>query len=130
MPAGRSADWLTEWRATYLVASDRARATKLLYDGLTKRYVDPQIASIPLDRLRPADLTRMLLGMEEAGKSASTRRNTYAALRGALADAVDNELLAANPALKVRRPRASYAEARALTPREVTALLRGAEGLR
>jgi integrase len=123
-------DWLTEWRGTYLLASDRARATKLLYGGLTKRYVDPQIGSIPLDRLKPADLTRMLLGMENAGKSASTRRNAYAALRGALTDAVDNELLAANPALKVRRPRVSYAEAKALTPDEVAALLRGAEGLR
>jgi site-specific recombinase XerC len=103
-------DWLAEWRATYLLVSDRARATKLLYEGLTRRYVDPQIGSIPLDRLRPADVTRMLLSLEEAGKSASTRRNTHAALRGALADAVDNELLAANPALKVRRPRASYTE--------------------
>jgi hypothetical protein len=57
---------LAEWRATYLLASDRARATKLLYDGLTKRYVDPQIGSIPLDRLRPADATptvlRLILG--------------------------------------------------------------------
>lgn len=123
-------DWLTEWRATHLLASDRARATKLLYDGLTKRYVDPQIGTIPLDRLRPADVTRVLLGMEEAGRSASTRRNAYAALRGALADAVDNELLAVNPAVKVKRPRASSAEATALTLDEVASLLRGAAGMR
>jgi integrase len=40
-------DWLAEWRATYLLASDRARSTKVLYAGLTRNYVDPQIGSIP-----------------------------------------------------------------------------------
>jgi integrase len=123
-------DWLVEWRATYLLASDRARSTKSLYAGLTRNYVDPQIGSIPLDRLRPADVTRMLVGMEKAGMSGSTRRSAYAALRGALADAVDNELLGANPVEKVKRPRASTPEATSLTPDQVASLLRGAAGLR
>jgi integrase len=93
------------------MASDRAGSTKVLYAGLTRNYVDPQIGSIPLDRLRPADVTRMLLGMEKVGMSGSTRRSAYAALRGAFADAVDNELLATNPVEKVKRPRASTPEA-------------------
>jgi integrase len=62
------------------MASDRAGSTKVLYAGLTRNYVDPQIGSIPLDRLRPADVTRMLLGMEKVGMSGSTRRSAYAAL--------------------------------------------------
>jgi len=49
----------------------------------------------------------MLLGMQKVGMSRSTRRCAYAALRGALADAVDNELLATDPVEKVKRPRAS-----------------------
>ena len=45
--------------------------------------------------------------MQKVGMSRSTRRCAYAALRGALADAVDNELLATDPVEKVKRPRAS-----------------------
>jgi integrase len=47
-----------------------------------------------------------------------------------LADAVDNELLAANTVEKVKRPRASTPEATSLTPDQVASLLRGAAGLR
>jgi hypothetical protein len=78
---------------TFLRASDRAESTKLLYRGLTARHVEPVIGAIRLDQLRPTDITRVLLSMERAGKAASTRRNTYAALRGALDDAVANGLL-------------------------------------
>lgn len=124
------ADWLAEWRATFLKASDRAQGTKDLYDGLIRRHVEVCIGAVPLHRLKPSDVTRLLLTMEQAGKSASTRRNTYAALRGALDDAVSNGLLAANPVEKVKRPRAERHEARSLAPAEVADLLKGADGLR
>jgi integrase len=124
------AEWLTEWRATFLKASDRAQATKNLYEGLTRRHVEPVIGSVPLDRLKPADVTRVMNSMEAAGKAASTRRNTYAALRGALDDAVSNGLLATNPVTKVKRPRTEHHEAPVLTPEQVTMFLTGAEGLR
>jgi integrase len=124
------ADWLGEWRTTFLKASDRAQATKSLYEYLTARQIEPVIGSVPLDRLKPADVTRLLLSMEQAGKAASTRRNAYAALRGALDDAVDNGILAANPVHKVKRPRTEHKEARSLTPAEVTAFLTAAASLR
>ncbi len=41
--SGRSlADWLEEWRKTFLRASDRAPSTKELYAGLTRRHVEPR----------------------------------------------------------------------------------------
>ncbi len=123
-------EWLDEWRETFLKASDRAQATKTLYDGLTRRHVETHLGAIQLHRLKPSDVTRLLLAMQQAGKSASTRRNAYAALRAALDDAVSNGLLAANPVEKVRRPRADRHEARALTPEEVAGLLKAADGLR
>ena len=68
--------------------------------------------------------------MERTGSAASTRRNAYAALRSAFDDAVADGLLAANPVLRVRRPKASSAEAASLRVEEVKAFLAGAEGLR
>ena len=62
--------------------------------------------------------------------SRSTRRCAYAALRGAPADAVDNELLATDPVEKVKRPRASTPGATSLTPEQAASLLRAAAGLR
>ena len=112
-----------------------ARSTKVLYAGLTRAYVEPVIGAVRcgavrLERLKPADVTRVLLAMEEAGKASSTRRNTYAALRGALDDAVRNGLLASNPVMQVKRPRNDVREAPVLTPEQVTRFLAGAEGLR
>ncbi len=74
-------DWLAEWRATFLQASDRAPSTKNLYVGLTLRHVEPVIGRTPLGQVRPSDVTRVLLSMERGGSAASTRRNTYAAMR-------------------------------------------------
>lgn len=129
--AGRSlTEWLGEWRRTFLLASDRAASTKTLYAGLTTRHVEPVIGTVRLNQLKPTDITRLLLAMEKAGKAASTRRNAYAAIRAALDDAVANGLLASNPVLRVKRPRASHQEAASLDPGEVTRLLAGAAELR
>lgn len=124
------ADWLSEWRETFLASSDRAAATKDLYRILTVKHVEPCIGHVRLDQLRASDIVRLMAAMEAAGLSASTRRNTYAALRGCLEDAVGNRLLTENPCSKVKRPRADRSEARSLDRAEVGALLAGAEGLR
>ncbi|VXC54082.1 hypothetical protein NOCARDAX2BIS_830005 [Nocardioides sp. AX2bis] len=52
-------DWLSEWRATFLAASDRAPSTKALYGGLLERHARPQLENVPLARITPADLTRV-----------------------------------------------------------------------
>lgn len=121
---------LSEWRTTFLRASDRAESTKDLYAGLTERHVEPLIGHLALGQVKPSDVTRLLLQMEQLGRAASTRRNAYAALRSAFDDAVVDGLLATSPVLRVRRPKATPEEAVSLTPEEVARLLRGAEGLR
>ena len=123
-------DWLAEWRETFLLASDRAVSTKELYAGLTLRHVEPAIGQLGLGSVRPSDVTRVLLRMEQSGRAASTRRSAYAAMRAAFDDAVADGLLAVNPVLRVRRPEASSGEALSLTIEEVKEFLAGAEGLR
>ena len=123
-------DWLAEWRRTFLATSDRAPSTKELYAGLTRRHVDPVIGSLPLGQVRPSDITRVLQAMEQRGLAASTCRNTYAALRSAFDDAVADGLLALNPVLRIRRPRASSEEAASLKPDDVAGFLLATQDLR
>jgi integrase len=72
----------------------------------------------------------MLSLMEDAGVSASTRRNTYAALRAALSDAVSDGLLLNNPVEKAKRPKSAKSEAVALTTAEAAEFVRAAASLR
>jgi len=123
-------DWLAEWRTTFLRASDRAESTKDLYAGLTVGHVEPVIGHLALGQVKPSDITRVLLRMEQLGRAASTRRSAYASMRSAFDDAVIDGLLAASPVLRVKRPRATHGEARSLEPKQVGQLLRGAEDLR
>ena len=90
----------------------------------------PTIGHIRLDRLQASDVNRLMLVMQNAGKSDSTRRNCYTALRKALDDAVANGLLALNPAHRVQQPRGRGVDARFLAPSEVAILLTAADGLR
>src|ERR687897_73954 len=112
-------DWLAEWRTTFLRASDRAESTKDLYAGLTVHHVEPLIGQLALGQVKPSDITRVLLHMEQLGRAASTRRSAYAAMRSALDDAVIDGLLAASPVLRVKRPRATHGEATSLEPEQV-----------
>jgi hypothetical protein len=123
-------DWLAEWRTTFLRASDRAESTKDLYAGLTARHVEPMIGHLALGQVKPSDITRVLLHMEQLGRAASTRRSAYAALRSAFDDAVADGLLAVSPVLRVKRPRATHQEAISLTPEQVAQFLHGARDLR
>ena len=124
-------EWLAEWRESFLEASDRARVDQRPVPRADHAVTSSRSsARIALGQIRPSDVTRVLLTMERAGLAASTRRNTYAAMRAALDDAVADGLLAVNPVLRVRRPKATHQEAPSLSPDEAKRLLRGADGLR
>jgi hypothetical protein len=69
-------DWLAEWRTTFLRASERAESTKDLYAGLTMGHVEPVIGHLALGQVKPSDITRVLLHMEQLGRAASTRRRS------------------------------------------------------
>src|SRR5829696_2611477 len=73
-------DWLAEWRTTFLRASDRAESTKDLYAGLTVRHVEPLIGHLALGQVKPSDVTRALLHMEQLGRAARTPAQCLRAL--------------------------------------------------
>lgn len=137
-------DWLAQWRATTLAASDRKESTRTLYETLSRRHLEPApFGAISLDKLRPADVEALVLSMRAKTKPAaaegadpvralsdSTIRQTYTVLRAGLDGAVRDGLLARNPAAQVRRPGVEQREARHLDGVAVTAVLKAAEASR
>lgn len=139
--ASRSlADWLAQWRATTLAASDRKESTRALYANLSRRHLEPgPFGAITLDKLRPSDVEALVLSMRAKTKRGTTEdaeavraladstiRQTYTVLRAALDAAVRDGLLARNPAAQVRRPGVERHEARHLDAEAVTLVLKAA----
>jgi integrase len=125
------ASWLAHWRATVLAASDRKPTTRELYGALCRKHLETgTLGSLSLDRLRPSDVTALVLACKDKGLSDSTVRTVYTVLRAALDAAVTDGLLARNPAASVRRPGVQRREARHLDPAAVSAVLAAAEGSR
>jgi integrase len=124
------ASWVREWTETFLKRSDRSVSTKRGYADFGRRWIVPHLGHIPLSKVRPSDVVRLMGILEDAGRSQSTQRNCYAALSACLSDAVANGLLWENPVPKVRRPRLTKTEARCLTEAEVKRLIKSADGWR
>lgn len=116
--------WLDEWSRTNLKLSNRAESTKIMHAGYCRVWIIPLLGTVPLNRITPNDVNRLILAMVDAELSTSTVRNAYTALRKALDDAVAVGLLASNPVHKVKQPQAARSEARYLTPDEAKAFLR------
>ncbi|WP_457208107.1 tyrosine-type recombinase/integrase [Nocardioides sp. P5_C9_2] len=131
-------EWLDEWVAKTLKVSNRAESTKIRHEGDVRRWIKPTLGEIPLSKITPSDVAHLMWVMQEAKKAPSTRRNCYDVLSVALDDAMDNGLLAYNPAnkagrtrgRKAMRPTARAGEARFLRMDEAAGLMTGAAGLR
>jgi len=121
--------WITEWKDTRLKDSDRKGSTKELYRNLaTKHLAGSSLGQMPLKEIRPLHLTRFFSALSSASMSDSTRRNIYTVARALFEDAVSDGLIAKNPMLTVKRPRATRMEARYLTSDQVSQVLGELEG--
>jgi integrase len=141
-------DWLAQWRATTLAASDRKESTRELYGRLCRSHLEAEpFGAIRLDKLRPTDVESLVLAMRAKTKpgkrvdedtepepvrslSDSTIRQTYTVLRAALDGAVRDGLLARNPAALVKRPGIERREAKHLDADAVAHVLKAAESSR
>ena len=123
-------EFVAQWQASTLEASDRKRTTKAWYRDMLRVHVLGELGHLRLDALRPSHVERMLADMRAAGSSASTRRGAFTVVRAVLNTAVRDNLIAANPCDKVTRPRPSRHQARVLDASEIGALLAAAAGHR
>ena len=109
------ADYLAEWVDAH--ASTVKPKTLAGYRHDIDHYIVPRIGRMRLQALRPAVISKLYRDLAEHGGrdgaplSAITISHIHRTLRKALADAVDVEqLLAANPAARSKRPKSSAVE--------------------
>lgn len=118
--------WLEMWLNEYAHLSCLAQSTMVGYRGVVRRYIEPAIGAIRLQRLDAVAVQRMYNDMTERGLSARTVIQTHAVLHKALSKAVELRYVPFNTCDKsrgVQRPRIERRELVALEPSEQVALL-------
>ena len=75
------------------------------YRTLAKLYIKPDLGGVPLARLRPLHISRLLASLSRAGLAPHTIRNVRAVLANALRAAVEWEVLATSPVPRTVRRR-------------------------
>jgi integrase len=108
--------WLDDW----LEGLRLAPSTMASYRKNVRLHVTPHIGQVPLDKLTGTDITRVYRKLEAGGRqdhkagsplSARTIRYCHTILKAALREAVNQGLIAVNPADKTQPPAAKEAKA-------------------
>lgn len=120
--ARQLSDWLEAIRPTVRPSSF------VRYEGDVRRWIVPAIGSIPLVRLAPADVRRLLASCAEAGLSARSVSHVHATLRTAVGSAVRDGLVVRNVPALVSAPPAPKPRVRAIGPDDARAILVAVEG--
>lgn len=120
----RFAQWCDEWLTGREQRGDIKASTLDAY----RRYVDNDIATSALGRLRLTDIKRgdvrrFVDGLIADGRGAATVRKVLATVQSALTAALRDDLIASNPARGVRLPSVDAHEFEPWTPAQVGAYL-------
>lgn len=114
-------EWLDEW----LAGLQLAPSTRASYSKNVRLHLKPTIGDVRLQTLTPARISALYRFMETSGRqdhkageglSPRTVRYCHTILKSALADAVNQGLLATNPADKAKPPSARAAKAPEIHP--------------
>jgi integrase len=116
------ADWLRHHRRGL------RPATSVMYEGNIRRNIVPLIGGIPLARLQPADVRRLMDDAESRGLSAASVVRFVTILRIALKAAMGERLIGDNPASHVRLPRIQNPPIPAMRPVEADAIVDATAG--
>lgn len=119
--------FLTDWLEN--TAKPRVRASTFVgYEVAVRRHLMPQLGTLRLARLAPADLARCYAALGKAGLAPRTVRLCHAVLHKALADAARWDMVTRNVADLVDPPRAGRPETRVLSVADARRLLDAAAG--
>lgn len=113
------ARWLTSHRRRISPATYRS------YEGHIRLHISPLLGGIPLARLRPSDVRRLVDELDRKGKSAATIVRIVTTLRMALHAAIRDRLLVHNAADIRELPRVRRKPVRPRTPDEAERILEG-----
>lgn len=97
--------------------------TRHEYRGILRNDIAPALGAIPLAALSRDDISQWIEDMRESGSSGKTISRKHVILSAALNRAVEDGVLAANPAARMRLPRTERRQQRYLTTEEFDRLL-------
>jgi integrase len=107
------------WRDYFSHAVALRESTRSGYEGNMRLHVLPYLGKRPLASLTKAEIRSWLAGQQQAGVGAATVNAAYRVLRTTLNVALEEGLLARNPAARISAPRSKREEMRFLTPDEI-----------
>ena len=123
--------WLTQWHQN--VQSEVSPKTHERYGEIVNNFLIPALGNLPLVKLAPINIQHAYNGWatggrldgKQGGLSARTRRHIHRVLKSALSRAVEQQLLARNPAeaFKKRLPKVARRDMKTLTTDESARLL-------
>lgn len=108
-------DWIRGHRGVRKSTADN-------YEANMRLHVLPVLGGIPLARLQPADIRRLIDELERKGRKPGTIHKVIAVLNAALNAAVRERTLLENPARYVRLPRIDADSVRAVSHAEADAI--------
>lgn len=98
------AQWLDKWAEDYLVNVRVSTATNYSYH--IRHNIKPALGAIKLSALTTADIQKHLIKKKlDEGLNPKTIRNMHCVLREALNQAVEDDLIVANPCFSTKLPR-------------------------
>jgi len=120
-------EYLDRWLEA--IKANVRTSTQKRYSILVRVHVKPALGQVKLRDLRPDGLRAVYAKLldQKSGLSPTTVRLVHTLIRKSLADAVNDGILASNPAARVRPPRRADFEAKPPTAEEVAKILTTAD---
>lgn len=109
--------WLEIWLQEYKKNTIRV-TTYQTYICYIKRHIEPDLGGYALKSLRSDMLQRFVNTLLDKGLKETTIDRIFGIIKQALDQAVNNDMIAKNPALKVKLPKREKKEARVLSVEE------------
>lgn len=119
--------WMTYWLRE-VASKSRRPATMASYRSVVSKNIIPHLGNIPLEKIRPMHIRRMLAALEAGGAAPTTLRNTFSILSAALKDAERDSRLSRNPCELVEAPRKGRAKLEVLEKSEIGRVLESLRG--
>jgi integrase len=113
-PATKTLDaYLADWIRAH--GRSVAPSTRVSYEGHIRNHISPLLGGIPVARIIPADVRRLIDELERNGLSPATIGRVVTTLHIALQAAVDERAIPDNATSGVRLPKVERSPVRALT---------------
>lgn len=119
-------EWIKEWLDSE-VKPNREPKTYDFYEYVSRRWINPKLGSLPLNKITTTSVNSFLAALEKEGVSANSRVNARRALRVALSSASKRGLISSNAAQASEAPRSKSKSHVHFTAKEIQALLKALE---